>query len=222
MILVQADILIRNFDRFHNSWTTFLRPLRLGSYMSDGNYHRTWHDNCRPILESIIKALESYRNEPGWRDNAHRNPSFFPSIFELRLALLPKPEDREHVEVAKTVLKLLQDITTTGKPYHHELDRIKSEVLLNRSVTSQVDVALDLGELPNEAIDPSTVDYLRIELAHWLLRKIERGTSVGLRTMLAHLEKSEAMLAQWRSSNVKEFRMRGCIGFEEVNWGSFD
>ena len=218
-VLEQANILLRGFEKFQSSWPKFLGHLRRGLF-ADRDFDRTWYNHCRPILESIIEHVETYRNRPDRWDDQNRKPSFLPSTFEIRLLLLPLFGEDEHEEFCTAVVKLIQDILDTGRPYHHELHRIKTDALVSQTHPAQVNVACSLGRLSlsEESLDPPLIDYLRVDMAHWLLRKNERT----IREAPALLEKSEKLLAQWRCSRVEEFRMRGCIGFEKVTWGPFD
>ena len=219
LVLEQANIMLEGFEKFQSSWTEFLGHLRSGLF-ADRDSPRTWHNHCRPIIESIIERIEFLRNRPDWRDNQNRTPSFLPSTFEIRLLLLPVFGEDDHEEFCAAVISLIQDILDTGRPYHHDFHRIKSDALVSQAPRAQVSVACSLGKLrlSQESPDAPLIDYLRMDMAHWLLRKNERT----IRETPGLLEKSEKLLAQWRSSRVEEFRMRGSVGFEKARWGPFD
>ena len=219
LVLEQANIMLDRFERFHSCWTEFLGHLRRGLF-ADGDFHRTWYNHCRPILESIIERIEFHHNQPDRWDGQKRQPSFLPSTFEIRLLLLPVFGEDDHEEFCAAVVRLTQDILDTGRPYHHDLQRIKTEALVSQGPRAQVNVACSLGKLTpsDESLDSPLIDYLRMDMAHWLLRHNERT----IRETAELLEKSEKLLAQWRSSRVEEFRMRGYVGFEKAAWGPFD
>lgn len=219
LVLEQAHIILEGFERFRSSWTRFLGHLRRGLY-GDRDYDQTWYKHCRPILESMIEHIELHRNRPDRREDADCKPSFLPSTFDIRLLLLPVFGEDDHEEFCTAVLKLIQDILDTGRPYHHSLHRIKTEALVSQAHPAQLNVACSLGNLAfsKESVDPPLIDYLRMDMAHWLLRRNERT----IRETPELLKKSEKLLAQWRCSRAEEFRTRGFIGFEKVDWGSFD
>ena len=249
LVLEQADMILEDFERLHSSWTTFLDHLSRGPF-ADRDHDQTWYNHCRPILESIIEHIESRRNRPDWCEDQKgtrvasvfvRNflraghqpirfrsyklrgetskPRFLPSTFEIRVILLPVFGEHDYEEFCAAVLKLTQDLLDTGRPYHHDLDRIKNDALASQPHPAQVNVACFLGQLTlsKESPDPPLIDFLRMDMAHWLLRKNERT----IHKTPELLEKSEKLLAQWRRSEVEEFRMRGCIGFKKATWGPF-
>lgn len=215
LVMEQADFLIHNHDTFHNLWPKFIASLKHGPIDRD-NYH-TWRKNCKPVIESIITRIECYHADPTWRDSPDRQPSFLPSIFDLRLGGLPINLGDSQAEFAQALLRLLDNLAAADKPYHHKLHRIKTEALVYHGASASVDLAYCFGEIP-DSDRASTVDYMRVEMAHWLLRKNERN----IRKVPELLERSERLLRQWRDSRIEEFRMRGCVGFEKVAWGNFD
>ena len=215
LVMEQADFLIHNHDTFHNLWPKFIAPLKHGP--TDRDNHHTWRKNCKPVLESIIARIESYHTDPTWRDNPDRQPSFLPSIFDLRLGGLPINLGNDQAEFAQALMRLLDNLAASEKPYHHELQRIKTEALVHHGASASVDLACYFGELP-DANRASTVNYMRIEMAYWILRKNEKN----IRKVPELLERSERLLERWRGSKVEDFRMRGCVGFEKVAWGNFD
>lgn len=213
VVLEQAQILIQEFDELHRSWRDFLAPLRL-----DRRYdsYEIWKRNCAPILDTIIVRVESYRIDPKWRDDPGRKPSFLPPSFDLRLALFASIKKEEHARIAKEVLGLLGNLIASGRPYHHELDQIKSRILNSVGTVVQVQIACSLGELrDSNNAEPSTIDFLRVDLAHWLLRRAYKRRE-GSSAVLDALEKSELMLSGWRKSKIEEFRMRGAMRYEVV------
>ena len=218
-VLEQAQILMQEFDELHRSWRDFLAPLRLDRRY---NSYETWKKNCAPILETIIARLESYRNDAKWRDDPGRKPSFLPPSFDLRLALFASIKKEEHARLAKEVLGLLGNLIASGRPYHHELDQIKSRILNSVGTVVQVQIACSLGELrdSNDA-ELSMIDFLRVDLAHWLLRRADQRKE-GSTAVLDALEKSELMLSDWRKSKIEEFRMRGALRYDRVTWAGFD
>ena len=219
LVLEQAEIMLEDFERFQSSWMNFLGHLRHGLF-ADRDYDQTWYNHSRPILESIIERIEFHRNRPDRWQGQNCKPRFLPSTFDVRLLLLPVFGEKDHKQFCTAVVNLIQDILDTGRPYHHDLHRIKTDALVSQPHPAQVSVACSLGKLAlfDGTRDPSLMDYLRMDMAHWLLRKNERT----IRETPELLEKSENLLAQWRCSSVEEFRLRGCIGFEKVTWGPFD
>ena len=219
LVLEQADMILEDFERLQSSWMDFLGHLRRGLF-ADRDYDQTWYNHCRPILESIIERIEFHRNRRDRRDDHNCKPRFLPSTFDVRLLLLPVFGENDHEEFCTAVVNLIQEILDTGRPYHHDLHRIKNDALVSQPHPAQVSVACSLGKLAlfDGSRDPSLMDHLRMDMAHWLLRKNERT----IRETPELLEKSEKLLAQWRCSSVEEFRLRGCVGFEKVTWGPFD
>lgn len=219
LVLEQANIMLDGFETLHSCWTEFLGHLRRGLF-ADRDSHRTWYNHCRPILESIIERIEFHRHGPDWWDGQNRKASFLPSVLEIRLLLLPVFGEDDYEDFCAAVVRLTQNILDTGRPYHHDLHRIKTDALVSQPPPAQVNVACSLGKLcpAKESLDPPSIDYLRMDMAHWLLRNNERT----IRQTPELLEKSEKLLAQWRCSRVEEFRMRGWIGFEKAGWCPFD
>ena len=214
LISEEANIMIRNFDKHHDNWARLIGPLR----QDTGHSIHVWLKNCKPVLEHIIMLIESYRKEPQWWDDGDKGPSFLPSVFELRLLLVPlhprlaaanEPEDKQYTVYAGQVSELLVAAVNTGKTYHRGLQQLQTDLLSKLTDPEKVEVALCLGDL-TDTPEPSTVGYLQIELAHWLLRGAERC----IRMTPQLLTKCERMLSQWRQSTVEDFRMRGCLGLE--------
>ncbi|KAL8656693.1 MAG: hypothetical protein Q9226_002592 [Calogaya cf. arnoldii] len=223
LVLEQADILIENFDKLNRSWSEFLAPLRPHKVHTGDDWDETWARNCAPILESIVQRIESYRDNPRWQVNPDRKPQFLPSSFDLRLALalLAAIKEDDHTKIAKEVSSLLENIITSGKPYHHEFDQIKSKILTILGTVTQVNVACFLGELENSDEELSMMDFLQVDLAHWLLRKAHQRRD-GSDTVKKAFKRSDLMLDGWRKSEIEELRMRGAIGFDKVAWADFD
>ncbi|KAI4256854.1 MAG: hypothetical protein L6R42_005992 [Xanthoria sp. 1 TBL-2021] len=214
LALEQADILIKEFDTLNRSWRDFLAPLR--------GCGRTWKKNCAPILDTIILRVESYRNDPRWRDDPDRKPQFLPPSFDLRLALIAAIGEDEHVKIAEEVLSLVRNIIASGRPYHHELDQIKRRILNSLGTAAQVQVACCLGKVEdNNDAEPLVIDFLRVDLAHWLLRKADQRRD-GSEAVREAFEKSELILLDWSRSKIEEFRMRGAVRFDRVAWSELD
>ena len=213
----QAQILMQEFDELHRSWRDFLDPLLLDTWNFS---YETWKRNCAPILDTIIVCVESYRNDPKWRDDPGRKPSFLPPSFDLRLALFASIEKEEHARIAKEVLGLLENLIASGRPYHRELDQIKSRIRKSVGTVVQVQIACSLGELrDSNNTEPWMIDFLRVDLAHWLLRRADKRRE-GSTAVLDALGKSELMLSGWRKSKIEEFRMRGALKYNSVTWAS--
>ena len=215
LVSEEAKVMIRNFDMYHDNWARLIAPLR----QDTGHSIHVWLKNCKPVLEHLIMFFEAYRKEPQWWDDRDKGPSFLPSVFELRLFLVPlhprlaaanEPEDKQYAVYAGQVSELLVAAVNTGKTYHRELQQLQTDLLSKLTDPEKVEVALCLGDLTNTP-EPSTVDYLQIELAHWLLRGAERC----IRTKPELLARCERMLSEWRQSAVEDFRMRGCLGLEK-------
>ena len=214
----QARIMIRNFNKYHNDWARMIEPLRQGTRRSIHEFN-VWLKHCKPVLEDIITCIKSYRKDPQWRNNRDRKPSFLPSVFELRLFLVPlhprlaaanAPEDKQYADYAGQVSELLVAAVNTGKTYHRELQQLQNNLLNKLTDPEKVEVALCLGGLTDPP-ELSIVEHLQIELAHWLLREAERC----IRTTPELLPKCERLFSQWRQSTVEEFRMRGCLGLDK-------
>ena len=224
LVIKQADIIIRRYDKLYEHWVTFLKPLRFLEEQS-------WYDNCKPVLEDFIARVDYRRNNLDWKSDRNRKPSFLPSSLELRLYLLPDGNSTKCRELAAAIVELLKEIIVSQKTYHQELQMIYTNVLNRLAPTSsdgtnkytpQLDVACFFGELPSiEGWQPQTIDFIRVEMAHRLLRKTEQyirraGEYPGMR------DRAERLLARWRDSHVEDFRMRGCIGFGNAAWSSLD
>ena len=215
LVLEQARTVIRKFDQYHNNWARIIGPLRQGTGHSIYEFN-VWLRNCKPVLEHIIRYIESYRKNPQWRNERDKGTSFLPSAFELQLFLVPlhprlaaanKSEDKQYADYAGQVSELLVTAVSAGKTYHRELQQIQNDLLNKLNDPEKVEVALCLGHF-TDTPEPSTVNYLQIELAHWLLQ----GAEQCIRTTPELLEKCERMFSQWRQSAVEDLRMRGCLG----------
>lgn len=224
LVLQQARILIHDFDRLHDSWHHFLSPLKPRPWNA-----RIWFDNCKPVVEDLISHVNWYRNNPTWRSSPDRKPSFLPSMFELQMMLLPpfpgygsggQAGDQQHADFAKAILDLLKQVLASNKTYHHELIQIQATAFKSLDASAVVNVACRLGDLSEsfENSEPSTADYLRVEIAHRMLR----GAEKAIHKTQALADQSDRLLAQWKGSKVEAFRMRGCIGLQQAVWGHFD
>ena len=126
--------------------------------------------------------IESHRKKPLWWNNHDRGPSFLPSVFELRVFLVPlhprlaaanEPAEKQFVDYAGQVSELLVITVNTSKIYHREISQLQTDLLDTLSDLEKVKVALCLGDL-TDMPQPTTIEYLQIELSHWLLQKTER------------------------------------------------
>ncbi|KAL8757039.1 MAG: hypothetical protein Q9199_002516 [Rusavskia elegans] len=174
----------------------------------------------------LIKEFDKLNRS--WRDflaplrGCGRKPQFLPPSFDLRLALIAAIGEDEHVKIAEEVSSLLRNIIASGRPYHHELDQIKNRILNSLGTAAQVQVACCLGELEdNNDAEPLVIDFLRVDLAHWLLRKADQRRD-GSEAVREAFEKSELILSDWSRRKIEEFRIRGAVRFDRVAWTDFD
>ncbi|KAL9038483.1 MAG: hypothetical protein Q9180_003109, partial [Flavoplaca navasiana] len=222
LVLEQADIIIKSFDEIHQTWRSFLSPLRPPKSQTATDRTKMWEEHCAPILNAIIDRVEAYRNDAQWRDNPSRKPQFLPPIFDLRLMLIESIHHDEYAKIAGEVLNLLNTLIDSGRPYHRALNQTKNRFFGSLRTEAQVHIACILGTIDDtDDNNPSIIDFLRVDLAHWLLRHADRKRE-GSDAIREAFKKSEVVLASWKRSKVEELRMRGAVGFDRVTWADLD
>ncbi|KAL8662967.1 MAG: hypothetical protein Q9202_004290 [Teloschistes flavicans] len=216
-----AHVIIRHFDKLHESWTDFLGPL--DASRRGASHERDWYEQCRPIIEGIIQHVARYREDASWRSNKNRNPKFLPDTLELQLMLLrpltnelpaAQPQDQYCAELFQKLLRLLSDIVANKKAYHGGFKQIEEYMVGNIQFPWIVDAACYFGNITgqNGEDECTTMDYLRVELAHGLLRE----TATKIHESAEAINKVERLFEQWKDSEVEDFRMRGILGLSRM------
>ncbi|KAL9580168.1 MAG: hypothetical protein Q9212_004659 [Teloschistes hypoglaucus] len=216
-----ARVMIRHFDVLHESWERFLGPLHAPWVAHQG---RIWYEFCHPIIDGIIQYVEAYREDASWREDKHRRPKFLPNTLQLRLMLLrpipddlpaAQPKDQHCAELADKLVELLTDVVAKTKVYHDALKQVLDYMTWNLRFPWNVEAACRTANLPGPNSDnkcAATMDYLRVEIAHVVFRRMAED----IRESPDMMEKVEEVFEKWRDSELEDFRMRGIVGLGRV------
>jgi hypothetical protein len=196
---------------------------RLCSERSGSRAHwLAWREHCVPVLTTMaakVDGLHSLRRLPGGDEPV---PRVLPSLFQLRVSMLPIPyskppkEPAQGEEVDAFVLELaglVEWLVRRGLPYHNEFAQLKKEVRQGLNRADNARVALRLGGLGNSTAvvegggfqAPTLAGYLLLELAGHLL--VEAGESMI--KGCGDLPEVQQMVDKWVGSDDEFVRQMG-------------
>ncbi|KAL7941987.1 hypothetical protein V8C42DRAFT_355121 [Trichoderma barbatum] len=124
-----------------------------------------------PVWGRILERINGLRT-PAWQADPNRKPAVLPDTLPLRIRMLnlstsPKPWRVQEVATrcASGVVKLLNDLVSSGVPYYKSFDTLHRELMNNAE--PKVLMAIMIGSVPalDDAKSVTLVDHLRVELA---------------------------------------------------------
>jgi hypothetical protein len=170
-------------------------------------------------MAAKVDGLRTLRRLPGGNESV---PRVLPSLFQLRVIMLPIPyskppkEPAQGGEIDAFVLELegLVDwLVRRGLPYHDEFAQLKKEVRQGLNRADDARVALRLGCIGNNTVvmegegvqAPTLAGYLLLELAGYLLAEAGDAMIKGC----SDLPEVKQMVDKWVGSDDEFVRLMG-------------
>jgi hypothetical protein len=181
-----------------------------------------WREHCVPVLTTMaakVDGLRTLRRLPGGNESV---PRVLPSLFQLRVSMLPIPyskppkEPAQGGEIDAVVLELeglVGWLVRRGLPYHDEFAQLKKEVRQGLNRADDARVALRLGCIGNNTVvmegegvqAPTLAGYLLLELAGYLLAEAGDAMIKGC----SDLPEVKQMVDKWVGSDDEFVRLMG-------------
>lgn len=180
---------------------TSSEPLNIGG---------VWQQNARPVLETAINEVESFRSSLTWQNDPKRFPAFLPRTFHLTLWRLPyaalrsgKTSGALYEEYATLIASQLSQLVARGLPGHlNDLDDISAAAMRLQGWDQRVHVGCRLGDTDSKYVSPA--EHLGIQIAVKILAGVTRE-NIGKEERA----KMQDMCQKWKESSDEGVRLKG-------------
>jgi hypothetical protein len=206
-ILAHLEIVLGAYDENTVAWTSLVEKLR-HNHHATAEEHAKWLTDCRPLLERVVRMIESKRTS-AWVKDPERKPSVLPSTAKLKLWLLtyPRPGQRDGAEGEE----LGEDLVDWLKEQAHSTRSLDAVVNTALTITERLAPAQTLGVALAVATSfdghERDVYSLRIVVARGLIGKVGRDKfKKATEKDVESKNKLRELVLGWEKSESEEVR----------------